>query len=64
MIDSPCNKVCAIDARGVCLGCHRTLGEIAAWPDASDAEKAAILQSIQNRHSREGGNPPSQERQR
>ncbi|AZY94992.1 DUF1289 domain-containing protein [Paracoccus sp. Arc7-R13] len=31
MIESPCIKLCRIDAvRKLCLGCHRTLAEIAA----------------------------------
>ncbi|TNB99694.1 DUF1289 domain-containing protein [Paracoccus marcusii] len=31
MIESPCIKLCRIDAvRNLCLGCHRTLAEIAA----------------------------------
>ena len=31
--ESPCVGVCALDEAGErCLGCHRTLSEIAAWP--------------------------------
>ena len=46
MIESPCNGVCAIDARGACLGCRRTLDEIAAWPTAGDEAKRAILARV------------------
>jgi predicted Fe-S protein YdhL (DUF1289 family) len=41
---SPCIGVCRLDeATGLCIGCARTLGEIARWPDASDAQKRRIL---------------------
>lgn len=41
-VRTPCIKVCAVDARsGWCLGCGRTLAEIAGWmklgPDGRDA---------------------------
>ncbi|MGA8395452.1 MAG: DUF1289 domain-containing protein, partial [Pseudolabrys sp.] len=32
MIETPCVKVCTLDARmGLCLGCGRTVDEIARW---------------------------------
>lgn len=35
---SPCNSVCRMDeSSGLCLGCLRTLDEIAAWGGMSDA---------------------------
>lgn len=41
---SPCIGVCRLDPdRRVCLGCGRTLAEIARWRDASPAERRAIL---------------------
>lgn len=37
-MDSPCIKVCVVEPdTGLCLGCARTLPEIAAW-SALDAE--------------------------
>ncbi|MCW5725210.1 MAG: DUF1289 domain-containing protein [Maricaulaceae bacterium] len=40
---SPCVKVCFVDpAEGVCVGCFRTLEELARWTAYSDAERAAI----------------------
>ena len=31
-VESPCVKVCVVDPRtGLCLGCHRTVEEIAGW---------------------------------
>ena len=44
---SPCNKVCVMDAEGrYCLGCARTLDEIARWGEMNDAERAAVLAAL------------------
>ena len=50
MIESPCIKLCQMDARrGVCAGCYRTLDEIARWPEMSDAERARVLAELAQR---------------
>lgn len=41
-IASPCINVCQMQD-GLCVGCLRTLDEIARWGNASDEEKLAIL---------------------
>jgi len=47
---SPCIGICLIDpATGRCRGCLRYIDEIAAWYDASAAEKRAILARIAER---------------
>jgi predicted Fe-S protein YdhL (DUF1289 family) len=47
---SPCISVCAIDARtGYCLGCRRTLKEIAGWTGFNDRERDAILAQLPGR---------------
>ena len=44
MIESPCVKICTLDARsGLCLGCGRTIDEIARWTAMSAAERARII---------------------
>ena len=49
-IVTPCVKVCAVDgASGFCLGCRRTLPEIAGWAKLSDAERAAIMTALPDR---------------
>jgi len=40
---SPCIKVCSLDERGLCRGCHRTLDEIAAWPRLSRDQRGELL---------------------
>ncbi len=42
MIESPCVKICTLDARSrMCLGCGRSIDEIARWTAMSAAERAA-----------------------
>jgi predicted Fe-S protein YdhL (DUF1289 family) len=46
-IATPCVKVCAVDGTtGLCLGCRRTLPEIAGWARLSDEERAAIMTDL------------------
>jgi len=50
MIESPCTKVCTLDARtGLCLGCGRTIEEIARWSAMSEAERARVLTELPGR---------------
>ena len=47
---SPCINVCVIDpASGLCMGCARTLDEIARWAGMSDAEREAVLAQLETR---------------
>lgn len=46
-ISSPCVKVCAVDGRsGQCVGCGRTLGEIAAWRGLDEARRREIMAEL------------------
>ena len=52
MIESPCTKVCVMDAENrYCLGCKRTLGEVARWGEMTDAERATIMAQLPARRS-------------
>jgi uncharacterized protein len=47
MIESPCNKICTLDARsGLCLGCGRSVDEIARWTAMSAAERARVMAEL------------------
>jgi uncharacterized protein len=47
---SPCIGVCIIDpASGFCLGCARTIPEIAGWLEFSAEEKQRILATLPER---------------
>lgn len=49
-ISSPCIKVCAVSGKtGLCIGCGRTLAEIAGWGGMSEAERKAIMAQLPGR---------------
>lgn len=42
-VHSPCNNVCKMDPEtGWCLGCQRTIQEIATWAKLDDDAKRAV----------------------
>ena len=51
---SPCVQICTLDVHGdYCLGCLRTLTEIAAWSDLSRARRWQLLDDLQRRAERQ-----------
>lgn len=51
-VASPCTRVCKIDeATGWCIGCGRSLNEIARWGTAEPTEQAAILARLPGRQA-------------
>jgi len=47
MIESPCVKTCTLDPNsGRCLGCGRTIDEIARWSAMGAAERARIMAEL------------------
>ena len=51
-MQSPCIKICQMDPQhGLCLGCRRTLDEIARWSAMSNAERERILAELPARAS-------------
>ena len=52
-IATPCVQVCIVDgASGFCLGCFRTLPEIAGWARLSDEERERIMAELPERERR------------
>ena len=52
-LETPCIKVCLIDGEsGLCMGCHRTLPEVAGWTKLTDAARSAIMAELPARRSR------------
>jgi len=47
--ESPCIKVCALDAKGLCVGCLRTGDEIARWVSMSGDEQWQLLATLEAR---------------
>ena len=47
MIESPCVKICTLDARSrMCLGCGRSIDEIARWTALSAAERSRVMSEL------------------
>ncbi|MCX2696326.1 MULTISPECIES: DUF1289 domain-containing protein [Ochrobactrum] len=52
-IETPCVLVCVIDSEsGLCLGCARTLDEIAGWSAMKQDERKAIMALLPARHEK------------
>jgi hypothetical protein len=46
-VESPCNRVCVMHpSLGHCIGCGRSLDEIARWSDFAPAERARIMAQL------------------
>jgi predicted Fe-S protein YdhL (DUF1289 family) len=49
-IQSPCNRVCVVHPTlGLCIGCGRSLDEIARWIDFAAADRARIMAQLPSR---------------
>lgn len=52
-IATPCVKVCVVDGEsGLCLGCYRTLNEVATWARIPEADRLALMAQLPQRRSR------------
>ena len=50
MIESPCVNICTLDARsGLCLGCGRTVDEIARWSAMTPAQRTQVMSELPDR---------------
>jgi predicted Fe-S protein YdhL (DUF1289 family) len=45
-IETPCVKICEIDADGLCVGCARTLDEIAGWVSLPADRRRAVMATL------------------
>ncbi|MEM9972751.1 MAG: DUF1289 domain-containing protein [Pseudomonadota bacterium] len=51
-IASPCIKVCVIHPETrLCTGCHRSIDEIGAWSQMTDAARAAVMAELPGREA-------------
>jgi len=44
---SPCMNICVLDASRTCIGCLRTLDEIARWGRMSAAEQWQVIARLE-----------------
>jgi uncharacterized protein len=46
-IETPCNRICVVHpALGLCIGCGRSLDEIARWIEFAPAERTRIMAQL------------------
>jgi predicted Fe-S protein YdhL (DUF1289 family) len=51
-LESPCVKICQLDhAKGVCVGCLRTLDEIARWSQMTEEQRLRIMADLPKRQA-------------
>jgi uncharacterized protein len=49
-ISTPCVKVCVVDpVSALCVGCGRTVAEIAGWGAMSEPERLAVMAGLEQR---------------
>jgi predicted Fe-S protein YdhL (DUF1289 family) len=52
-IASPCIQVCVVDGEsGLCLGCYRTLAEVAGWTRLTAEAREAVMVELPQRRAR------------
>lgn len=56
-MESPCIKICALDAHDRCVGCERSIGEIARWIAMSERERQAVVDDLDRRRRERLGAP-------
>jgi hypothetical protein len=54
-VPSPCTGICTLDPQDLCIGCGRTLSEIAEWSSAGPARQRGIAVAAAERLAARGG---------
>ena len=59
MVESPCNKICTLNAGHTCVGCGRSRApEIGGWSQMSDADRRRVVAMAKERRNRGDGREP------
>jgi len=49
-VESPCVKLCVVHPQaGICMGCHRTIEEIAAWGSLTPEARRSVMAELPGR---------------
>jgi len=57
-VSTPCIKVCAVSGMtGQCIGCGRTLAEIAGWGSMDEAQRQAVMAELPRRRAKAATEP-------
>jgi predicted Fe-S protein YdhL (DUF1289 family) len=43
---TPCVGICRLDEHRLCVGCRRSMAEIAAWRSLPDAERVRFMRDV------------------
>ena len=46
---SPCINVCKLDKDKMCIGCFRTIHEIAQWSQMTNEQKKIVVEQLEKR---------------
>ena len=58
MVETPCVKICTLDARsGICLGCGRSIDEIAQWGAMNPEQRRRVMAQLPARLAAVQGQP-------
>lgn len=61
-VGSPCTSVCRMDANGLyCVGCFRTLDEIAGWSAFDDVRRRQIWEELRRRKAAVAAQTPCEQ---
>ncbi len=52
VVQSPCVNICALDEEDICIGCHRSAAEIAAWSSLDNDGKRQVLLLVAQREEK------------
>lgn len=53
-IKSPCQLICTYDENRICIGCFRSLEEVAKWDSFTEEQKQQVLDNIIKRREERG----------
>ncbi|MDQ2080211.1 DUF1289 domain-containing protein [Xanthobacteraceae bacterium Astr-EGSB] len=57
--ETPCIKICSIDPiDGLCVGCGRTISEIAGWTALPPTERRRLMTALPDRLRAKSERPP------
>jgi len=54
-VETPCRRLCALDAARICTGCGRTIDEIVRWGRMTPQERRAIMARLAEGHGDDPG---------
>jgi len=57
-MDSPCNSICTLNDADICVGCGRSIAEIAGWAQFDEQRQRSVIELSRCRLARLGESSP------